>query len=165
VLDYDHGAFWPFLATQTGGAAAVGHPATLERIFTCPTDQTDARSYAFGYARNYSYSWNGELSPEVKPLPNVRKISKIRNPGHKIVLLEERTPNDGFAFIADGTWSDADDPAFRHERGADFGFADGHVERLFPVDLGFNTITNLSTTAKVIDLKRLQSYFSLAGVD
>lgn len=163
MIDYDHGAFWRFLATQAG--TTTGHPATLERIFNCPTDQDDSRTFAFGYYRNFSYSWNGELSPEVAPHPFVRKITKIRNPGHKIVLLEERTPNDGFAFIADGTWSDADDPAFRHLRAANFGFADGHVERLDPVNLGFNPINSLAAAAKIIDLKLLNSYLSLAGVD
>jgi len=160
-IDYDHGVFWRFLAAASGANNA--HSATLERIFNCPTDQADSKSFAFAQPRNFSYSWNGELSPEVKPYPFVRRYNQIRNPSHKIMLVEERTPNDGFAFIADHTWSDADDPGFRHGGASNFGFADGHVERLFPVDLGFSKITNLSTAARIVNYQQMQSYFSLAG--
>ena len=160
IIDYDHGVFWRFLAASSGVNNA--HSAALERIFNCPTDQNDAKSAIFNYPRNYSYSWNGALSPEVKPYA-ARRFTQIKNPSHKILLLEERTPNDGFAFIADHTWSDADDPAFRHGGAADFGFADGHVERLFPVDIGFSKITNLTTHASIVNYQQMQSYFSLVG--
>lgn len=93
----------------------------------------------------------------------MRRYTQIRNPAHKILLMEERTPNDGFAFIADGTWSPADDPAYRHSHGANFGFADGHVERMFPSDLGFSNVfsDNLNANETIINPPVLQSYLNL----
>ena len=156
VLDYDHGPFWKYVA-QSSGAGAGLHAGALPRVFTCPGDDAVSQN------RNFSYSWNGELSPEVAPLPNVRRYTQIRNPAHKILLMEERDPNDGFAFIADGTWGVSDDPAYRHTRGANFGFADGHVERMYPADLGFNNVysDNINANETIINPPLLQSYMNL----
>jgi len=152
-IDFDHGAFWKYIA-QANTSSAGTHSSALPRIFLCPGDDS-------AQDRNFSYSWNGELSPEVTV--KVRRYTQIRNPAHKILVMEERTPNDGFAFIADGTWSPSDDPAYRHARGANFGFADGHVERLFPSDLGFTNVFSDSVNANetIINPPLLQSYLNL----
>ena len=161
VLDYRHGAFWRYFSSRTTVAANGPVPEVLQRIFTCPSD-TQLLPAGDGQPRNFSYSWNGEMSPTVGGgTPNVRRFTQITQPAHKILLIEERYPNDGFAFIADTTWSPADDPGYRHQDAANFGFADGHVERLYPSDLGFAPITNLQTSAGITNFAVEQSYFNL----
>ena len=54
-------------------------------------------------------------------------------------------------------------PAYRHSGGANFGFADGHCERLVPADLGFTNVQtqNLNATETIVDPVRLESYLNL----
>ena len=161
-IDYDHGAFWPFITASTNTVNG-SYPRARERIFNCPSD-IDNRNYAFGVTRNFSYSWNGELSPDLLPTqPSVRKFTQIVHASHKILLVEERLPNDGYAFIDQATWSAADNPAYRHNHAAVFGFADGHVERLAPQDLGFTNVmvNNLNATEVPKYPKIQESYFNL----
>lgn len=188
-IRYDVGSFWPYLAnslhytgTPVPGKPNTVPPQVLYRVYNCPSD-TEFRTVRWGsvmrqasFDRNFSYSWNAILwAPPAKPLDNnnpgqqgpwaskeksVSKISQIIEPSHKIVLDEERSPNDGWCFIG---FDDLDDtPGNRHNGRANYGFADGHVESFAPEDIGYNkvfkasdfpTITNHVTTAYYFHLQ------------
>lgn len=88
-----------------------------------------------------------------------RKLSQVKNGSHKILLIEELTPNDGICWIYP---YDADDtPTFRHNGKGSFGFADGHVESLEPTELGFAVAKNLVTPPALINDQKARSYFWL----
>ena len=111
-----------------------------EKIMTCPGEEGEllrpVSVYINGQGagqfrmkpRNFSYSYNSQLTA-------VRKLSQIKNSTHKIVLVEERAPNDPLCVILN---DDNDQPGFRHSKGANFGFADGHADYMKPLALGFS---------------------------
>ena len=79
VIDYDHGAFWKYVAATNSSATGI-HPQALQRVFTCPSDN-DSRDYGQTTPRNFSYSWNGEIATGLpSDWPQVRKYTQIRNP-------------------------------------------------------------------------------------
>jgi len=100
-------------------------------------------NYTASYQRNFTYSWNAlvrgqdaDTSTWLKPT-GIR-LASIVMPGQKITLVEEQYPNDGLAFLSGS--NDVDDqPTNRHLKRGNQGFADGHVEAIFPEDIGFNT--------------------------
>ena len=187
-IRYDVGSFWPYLANALHytGTPASGHAATppaqvLYNVYNCPSDN-EFRTVRFSSVqtqasrdRNFSYSWNAILwAPPAKPLDdnnppaqgpwagsekNVSKISQIVEPAHKIVLDEERSPNDGWCFIG---FDDLDDtPGNRHNGRANYGFADGHVESFAPVDLGYNQVFKASDFPTIQNHVTTAYYFHL----
>ncbi len=138
IYDYDHGSLWSYVSKT--------HLARQE-VFNCPTDTDAFRPVRWGsiqqvasYERNFTYSWNAQIRGSdfngVLEATGI-KLGSIRAPGQKIILIEEQFPNDGVAFIAT---VDGDDLlANRHLKRANQGFADGHIEPIFPEDVGFNT--------------------------
>ena len=184
-IRYDVGSFWPYLTNSlhyTGvparGRASTAPPEVLYRIFNCPTD-TDFRTSRLGtvgkaasFDRNFTYSWNrGLYNHPTSPLvwgnekKAVSRISQIVESGHKILLEEEHSPNDGWSFMGYlPPPGDLDDtPGIRHSGRANYGFADGHVESLDPTDIGYQKIYSNTQFAN-IDPKNQQTcanYFHL----
>ena len=135
----------------------------LYGIFNCPSDiqyrpvRWGTFDQARGADRNFTYSWNEQLwnkpgtesdseqrwtSASGQDAHNVSKVTQIIEPAHKIILEEEAYPNDGISFCGfPPPWNDADDvPGHIHGGRANWGFADGHVESLYPNDLGYTNV-------------------------
>jgi prepilin-type N-terminal cleavage/methylation domain-containing protein/prepilin-type processing-associated H-X9-DG protein len=142
VYDYQNGTLWPYISKTLYGR---------EEVFDCPTDLDTFRAVRWGsmqtaasYARNFTYSFNAQLrgterSGNTPPMPPTGlRMGQIVMPGQKVVLVEERYPNDGCAYIADSNNSD-DQFTNRHLKRGNQGFADGHVEAVYPEDFGFHT--------------------------
>ncbi len=168
VIDYANGAFWKYLGVKAS-ATNQPPPRTLHAIMNCPSDPEGFRAVYQGgidvtasLRRNFSYSWNVWMRSSANG-GNVkgvaRKLSQVKNGSHKILLIEELTPNDGICWIYP---YDADDtPTFRHNGKGSFGFADGHVESLEPTELGFAVAKNLVTPPALINDQKARSYFWL----
>ena len=180
VLDYQHGSFWKYLRT-----GARVNPNALDTdtpdpviygVMNCPSD-TEFRFVVIGGAvqsgpsmiRNFSYSWNCSFWCEPgNPLlygsdrKPVTRVNQIIHPSQKIILEEEMHPNDAWSFVG---WpnNDVDDtPAFRHnKRYGNWGFADGHVEPLSPVDIGYSNVNQDSGLAQETNPALNQHYFHL----
>ena len=141
IYDYTQGTLWPYISKSV--------QARMD-VFNCPTDLDAFRpvsrsatiNYTASYERNFTYSWNAQLRGSELTAdynhPTGIRLGTIVMPGQKITLCEEQFPNDGCAFLSAG--NDADDQlSNRHLKRANQGFADGHVECIFPEDVGFNT--------------------------
>ncbi len=140
VYDFDHGSLWSYVSKS--------HIARVE-VFQCPTDVDAFRPVMKGtinaqssYERNFTYSWNAQIRGSDNSSDNFAeatgvKLGSIRMPGQKLALIEENFPNDGVAFIA--TIDGDDSLTNRHLKRGNQGFADGHIEAVFPEDMGFNT--------------------------
>jgi prepilin-type N-terminal cleavage/methylation domain-containing protein/prepilin-type processing-associated H-X9-DG protein len=141
----------------TAGALTVYMPPTVDarlQLFNCPTDIADDRPVSSATtiaARNFTYSFNGILdvnfsnmtyddSFNSKPLHRTMKISQIHHPADKILIFEEKWPNDGSCQLTDPLSFTAgldgnDVPADRHSGAGNQCFADGHVERELTSDV------------------------------
>jgi prepilin-type N-terminal cleavage/methylation domain-containing protein/prepilin-type processing-associated H-X9-DG protein len=140
IYDYNQGTLWPYISKSIQSRMDV---------FNCPTDLDAFRpvsrgtiNYTASYERNFTYSWNAqvrgsETHGDVKHPTGIR-LASIVMPGSKICLIEEQFPNDGLAFIV-GSNDNDDQLTNRHLKRGNQGFADGHVEAIFPEDVGFNT--------------------------
>jgi len=142
IYDYNQGTLWPYISKSI---------QSRQDVFNCPTDldafrpvsRSSTINATASYERNFTYSWNAqirgsELDTSTYNHPTGIRLGSIVMPGQKIALVEEAYPNDGCAFLSGG--NDADDQlSNRHLKRANQGFADGHVECVFPEDMGFNT--------------------------
>jgi prepilin-type N-terminal cleavage/methylation domain-containing protein/prepilin-type processing-associated H-X9-DG protein len=152
VLDYRHGTLWGYLPTSLDAR---------QRVSNCPTDVEDYRiasSATHVVPRNFSYSFNAGLRGKLTPPPGTHpgiRLTDIRNPGQKIMVVEENWPNDPSAYLAQNDANDV--PASRHLGRSNMAFADGHVDAFAPIDLGFDDtqsspIVNATLTATYCDL-------------
>ena len=174
VVDFGHGPFWKYLGAAGGASDSGSSPR--QQLFTCMVD-LDYRAVATGgqlnnagtAIRNFTYSWNVLMrrADPANGFPLADRLAKIQNAGHKIVLCEEERPNDGACFIGAGGslhfGSGDDTPTFRHFGGGNWGFADGHVERLEPSELGYTVVTTDTQTAVQWDMSKVNYYFNLAA--
>jgi prepilin-type N-terminal cleavage/methylation domain-containing protein/prepilin-type processing-associated H-X9-DG protein len=167
VLRYDVGVFFEYLGKG---------PEVRERLMTCPTEegQTLRPVSANGTSttpngaapvtikpRNFSYSWNRMIKANVNGDGPIRKTVQIKNPSHKILLVEERAPNDGDCWIELGLINDQ--PNFRHANGGNFGFADFHAEWLRPQQLGFGPPDPATTYSTLLDQNLLKTWTHLTA--
>lgn len=144
--------------------------AARKAIFNCPTDAADGDVRPTNISggvlpRNFSYSFNkcinwdfanGNYIPPTqdKPSPAIipaLRFTRIVHPADKILLAEEKLPNDlafqfvsGFTKSVPGALSTNDYPGDRHNGYANYCFGDGHVESLAPSDL-YNHVTTTTT--------------------
>jgi prepilin-type N-terminal cleavage/methylation domain-containing protein/prepilin-type processing-associated H-X9-DG protein len=170
IIRYDVGAFWPYVTaaarrTEPGGRAADLLRATMN----CPSDSDTLRNAATGYStpynnivpRNFSYSWNvlirGDKDVTGDPEDAAVRTSKVRSPSHKALLIEEANANDGLFHF--GVSSDT--PAFLHGGRTVIGFADGHVDHLAPLALGYTQARTMSERAVIVDQAKVDRYFKL----
>ncbi|MGE5611574.1 MAG: prepilin-type N-terminal cleavage/methylation domain-containing protein [Bacillota bacterium] len=170
VIRYDAGSFWKYLGVANKGTPNAGTErayaeGAFYRIFNCPSD-TEFRAVRYGsinpnasWTRNFSYSWNCHMRIEALGQPAVRKLSSVKQPAHKILLIEEWMPNDGMAWIQ---LNDQDDvPVFRHNGNGNYGFADGHVQSLTPKELGFKQAKDMLNPPTIENAKKSNYYFIL----
>ena len=109
-------------------------------VFKCPSDQSYAVRGSGSYPRVRSYSMNenvGESSraPDPRSFYFYKPEDFLRpGPSGTFVFLDEHEDsiNDGF-FLVGGidarNWGWNDVPGSRHQKGANFAFADGHIEK------------------------------------
>jgi prepilin-type N-terminal cleavage/methylation domain-containing protein/prepilin-type processing-associated H-X9-DG protein len=132
------------------------------QLFNCPTDLGDYRpvSSATGVtSRNFTYSFNaqlrwaggGEYHPGATgPYKAGLKLSQIHSPAHKILIWEEKWPNDGCCLLVNGappaTLDPNDYPSDRHTGYGNQCFGDGHVDRVTPGDV-YSHVASATTTA------------------
>ena len=168
AIDYAHGAFWKYLGVKST-ATNLPPPNVLWAIMNCPSDNDTFRAVYQGgidpiasLKRNFSFSWNVWMRSAANG-NNIngvaRKLSQIKNPAHKILLIEELTPNDGICWIY--PYDRDDTPTFRHNGKGDFGFADGHVQSLEPMEMGFAKAKDLATPPALVNDVKAKSYFWL----
>ena len=155
VLDLSQGSMIPYL----------GSSDRRRQIMNCPSDLEEARVVRRNsmsvLPRNFSYSCNVELRLKNKAVPSGTDphpgihLSDILNPAHKVMIVEEQWPNDECAELANnggvGKGNLDDVPAIRHMGYSNMCFADGHVDRLLPADLGFDPVSYQITNAVVND--------------
>jgi len=154
MADFSHGVLSPYISKD---------PNAVQRIFWCPADQQQSTvtqsSSVGGYVHNFSYSFNFNINGrETDGQPNAKwvRLVQIRDSTNKILVFEERAPNDGMCYCnpsgpgvgGNGTFDSNDLPGTRHGKGAktpinvptnggvkvltggkcNVAFADGHVE-------------------------------------
>jgi prepilin-type processing-associated H-X9-DG protein/prepilin-type N-terminal cleavage/methylation domain-containing protein len=156
MADFRYGVLCPYINKDTNA---------VQKIFWCPADNQDAavtQGSALGAVKhNFSYSLNFNINGrETDGQPNRAwvTLSQIRQSCDKILLFEERAPNDGMCYCnpsgpgvgGNGTFDANDLPGARHGRGGSIpqhvptnggvklltggrcnvAFADGHVEQI-----------------------------------
>jgi len=157
--DWDHGALWPYV-----DGSALGR----QQLFNCPSDDNQYLSSldiqwvggAFvgivyePYDRNFSYTLNEMLRGTTAHLnivtgvyiPDGIRINQVAHPDHKVLVIEDAYPNNGCTEFTDRPASSGDLGnvssvllSNRHLKRSNQGFADGHVECLYPQEMGFET--------------------------
>ena len=162
VIDYNVGSLWRYVGT--GYQVRFG-------LLNCPTDLDDMRLVSGSRSmqtRNFSYSFNSYLSPATNTLGRPLKLFDILHPDHKVIVVEENWPNDSHALMGDvnstthlPTFQSEDVPAIRHGGRSNQCFGDGHVECLYPVDVGYsNDLTGFSDPPAVTPGTTAQYYFN-----
>lgn len=166
-------AWWcygPGMLDLTDGAMLAYLPPTLDgrlQIFSCPTDVADGDYRYVGTGvtgsigrRNFTYSFNCYINYNVnaKPAPiyddtylitplnppHSIRLSSIRHPASKILIVEEKWPNDSCGQIIGingAAGNNNDFPADRHGGYGNLVFCDGHVDRVTPVEF-YNNCTH-----------------------
>jgi prepilin-type processing-associated H-X9-DG protein/prepilin-type N-terminal cleavage/methylation domain-containing protein len=154
IIDLSDGAMIPYM------------PPTLDsrlQVFSCPDDMSSGDVRAMNSSgqvgpRNFTYSFNAEIdinsvpsgsydnnftipSPPTPPHPCVN-FSKIRTPADKIMICEEKWPNDTSCQIVgplQTSGTDTNDvPGDRHNGYANYCFCDGHSDRATPAEVMAN---------------------------
>ncbi|HEY2588378.1 MAG TPA: prepilin-type N-terminal cleavage/methylation domain-containing protein [Tepidisphaeraceae bacterium] len=167
------GTFLPYLS-QTNSVD------TRMQLFNCPTDLANGTTRLQNSAtqigtRNYSYSFNKCINWALQfqnyiTLTNLRNppwpatnFSRIIHPQNKIMIFEEKFPNDTLCQLVDynnGFWSatkpkgvNANEmPGDRHNGYANYCFCDGHVVSITPAEIYANVNfngTNGNTVAAI----------------
>lgn len=111
-------------------------PLTRNKLMQCP-DDLQINPFDGSLLRNFSFSFNYQIDIDgLNPVGRTVKLTQVHNPAQKILIFEERLPNDGYC-----VWDlwDADALTTRHPGGrANLGFADGHVTRFVPKEVFAN---------------------------
>lgn len=149
IVDLSSGAMIPYL------------PPTIDariQLFSCPTDAADGYVRSMNASgtvgpRNFTYSFNAHfdvmangsfdtafaMTGTGNPHPTV-KFTRIVSPSDKIMICEEKWPNDSACWYVNsattGAGTDSNDvPGDRHSGRADHCFCDGHVAALDPTEI------------------------------
>jgi len=158
VVDYKGGEFVKYLSKSATGA---------EKIMTCPSEEgarerpvMKGGSFIPG-PRNFSYSFNHSITNKASGADQIRKQNMIKNSSHKIILAEERAPNDLDIWIRAGQNDDI--PTWRHSKGGCFGFADFHADYMRIDQLGYAlpTTNDITSALAIVDQAKLDTYFNL----
>jgi prepilin-type processing-associated H-X9-DG protein/prepilin-type N-terminal cleavage/methylation domain-containing protein len=167
------GTFWPYVSAGSFDARKA--------IFNCPTDAADgdvrkSNSDTEVGERNFTYSFNKCVNWALKfqnyitltnllasPWP-ATNFSQIHHPGDKILIFEEKYPNDTVCQLLDFTNNTngqeksppnaGEGPGDRHNGYANYCFCDGHVEALTPSDIytHVNCVSQYNPSGKAIDV-------------
>ena len=116
----------PPVANVKGGT--MWNYVQSEKAFMCPSDKgyTSLTSTSTRTLRTHSFSYNYQVNTHDCQSSNggsTMKISQIHRPSDRILLFEEKLPNDGYC-----VWSGSDLLTDRHSGRGNFIFADSHFE-------------------------------------
>ena len=125
------GTLWPYVSSS---------PDVRRRIFNCPSDDDprpcadNALTMDPAHPRNFSYCFNGSMivGPRNPPL----RFTQIRHSSHKLMVLELQAPNspgDPVSSAGRGVTPGSSVICLlttRHQKLANTGFFDGHVESI-----------------------------------
>jgi prepilin-type N-terminal cleavage/methylation domain-containing protein/prepilin-type processing-associated H-X9-DG protein len=136
--------------------------------FHCPADNVAQPGEIAPHIRSYSMQpqlapyYNGTNWGNSGPYPPMYTENDIRetSPSATVVFLDESpvTINDGyFSVPVTGTPWATDLPAYWHNNGNNFSFADGHAEHWHWLDARTSTANPSSGSAPYPDLTRLQA--------
>ena len=123
----------------------------LKELFRCPSDNPDERPPQAGFGQTYKYSfamskaWDPTTNTATAPRP---KLTQVRRPADKVMVVEEKNPNDGRFEYANVSAGSADELCDRHTKQGNVLFHDMHVDRRYwkeLIDLG---------TANVFDITK-----------
>lgn len=130
-------------------------PTDRLKMLQCPADKWEPAiiGCAGSYTRNFSYSYNfllnhatSDTSDTSCQAPTMRLLN-IAKPSHRVMLLDERRPNDGYyVFTTTPSATHCDDEGTtRHFGKGNYMCFDGHSVLLPPFDVwvGSNTVVNL----------------------
>jgi len=121
---------------STNIEAGVLFPYTKSAaLYRCPGDQSTARDEGkMPRTRSYSMSQYMNYDPSQPDSPYwCHRLSDIRNPTPERVFVfgdihQDSIEDSAFGFLSLDFWKWLNFPALRHSNGANFHFADGHVE-------------------------------------
>jgi len=166
IADLTQGTLLPYLGRT---------PDAIEALLLCPSDREGAGGVLNGggttvVVRNFSYSFNWLLAPPPPGVPPTNappgytanmantgiRLSMIHSSADKIMICEERFPNDPYCEIGGPTGNADDKPGDRHNGRANYGFCDGHVASFQPDELGYD-----KTGQNIVDKVTQQHYFDL----
>ena len=137
--DWQVGTLWPYVAAR---------PDVRQRIFNCPSDLQEPRHPRDGNfvpdlldPRNFSYNFNPKMwrSPDARGHSIPLLLTQVRQPEHKLMMLEEEDPMGPGGTISASVPDVTPGSAVacflttRHSRLANVGFFDGHVEAMDPL--------------------------------
>jgi prepilin-type processing-associated H-X9-DG protein len=160
MMDLSDGAMIPYL------------PPTIDsrlRIFNCPDDEAQGDFRLINGLntlglRNFTFSFNAYINYTANTSPHYddyyvwsasnpkhasTNMARIRSSASKILICEEKWPNDSSCQIIGvngGTPSAQDVPSDRHSGYGNYCFCDGHVDRATPDDV-YNNCTHAAQPA------------------
>ncbi|MGA2499727.1 MAG: type II secretion system protein [Tepidisphaeraceae bacterium] len=128
VANYTFGSLLKYLGAS---------PQIRAKVMQCPDDE-NINPFTSQPNRNFSYSFNYQIDLDGTADTTTIRLSQIPLSSQKILIFEERFPNDGYC-----VWTlwDSDALTTRHNGRACAGFADGHVERVIPIEIFAKTQT------------------------
>jgi prepilin-type N-terminal cleavage/methylation domain-containing protein len=144
---------WPTANVNVGSMwkyCSAG-PADRLKMLQCPADLWEPAIIGCGgsYARNFSYSYNYRLnhaSPtdtsDISCSAASMRLLNIAKPSHRVLLLDERRPNDGY-YVWNNKHCD-DEGATRHFGKGNYMCFDGHSILLFPDEVWANPYVAVS---------------------
>ena len=161
----------------TGNATLDTDPATITRgsiypyvksvpVYKCPAGRGMIQDTSTPMLRSYSLSCfmgGPQSDTDDWNIKTLHRTSQIQKPSTTLTLLDEddSTIDDGhFLYSATiNNWFNV--PAWRHNHGDTFAFADGHVEYWkwkceLPTDTYFNDPADLTDPDELADVQRLQ---------
>jgi prepilin-type N-terminal cleavage/methylation domain-containing protein/prepilin-type processing-associated H-X9-DG protein len=133
MIDYNVGCLWRYIGPGF---------QTRWGVMNCPTDLVlgDARVVDNSntvHFRNFTYSFNCYFLASKNGLGHNLRVLDIVKPTQKVIVVEESYPNDPYALVGVIPFNSIDVPSIRHDGRGNQGFADGHVECVYPLDVGY----------------------------
>ena len=162
--------WWMFgtgMMDLTEGSVLQFMPSTVPArllLFNCPTDAADGDVRPVSNAgavapRNFTYSFNAYITWNGSGFDNNFKapfhptvnLGKIRHSAEKLMIIEEKWPNDSVCYMInpDTSLDPNDVPADRHSGYGNHCFVDGHVDRFRPLELYAHCVQKGGTALNV----------------
>lgn len=113
----------------------------LQTVYRCPSDVPEDRPQQGGLAQPFKYSYTmSKAWDEAPQQPNPRparlllirpKLTQVRRPADKVLVVDEKNPNDARFEYAHVGAGGADELGDRHNKQGNVLFHDMHVERKY----------------------------------
>ena len=110
----------------------------LRQLFRCPTDNYQDRPPQAGFTKPYrfTYTMNSEWDEApgaTGPRLTIQrpKLGQVKRPTEKVLLAEERNPNDGRFVWSNSGSGQPDELTDRHSKQGNILFHDFHVDRKY----------------------------------